>query len=88
MLGCSFTQKELQLSQLKPKKLPPNISFAKVTHDNRIQPVQNSVKHETVFPSQINDCCPVFADCKVMNSSFIFLAKNKTSLKKHRIIFL
>ena len=46
-LSPSFTQKELQLNQLKHKQLPRQTHFATPTHDNQIKPVHYLVKQET-----------------------------------------
>ena len=39
MISRPFTQKELQLSQLRNEKLSPQIHFATLTLDHQIKPV-------------------------------------------------
>ena len=55
----SFTREELRLNQLKLKKILSQIPFAAQTYDNQIKPVRNSVKHETLLPSQKTDSHPI-----------------------------
>ena len=75
MLSRSFTKEELQLNQLKHKQFPPQIEFAVMNQTNQIQPVQYLVKHETVQPSQRDDCHPILADFS--NDQFSIRLRNK-----------
>ena len=45
---------------MKHKKLPPQVLFATLTHDDQIKlkPVNCLVKYETVLPSLKDDCHP------------------------------
>ena len=63
MLSRSFFLEQLQLIDLKQKHLPPQVLFAKLTHDDRIKlkPVQYLVKRETALPSLNDDCHPCLA---------------------------
>ena len=62
LLSRSFTQRELRLNQLKHKQLPPQLEFAALTHDVQNKPEHYMVKHETVFPSQKDDCHQILVD--------------------------
>ena len=55
MISRPFTQKELQLSQLRNEKLSPQIHFATLTLDHQIKPVQIFVRLENVLPPQKDD---------------------------------
>ena len=63
MLSRSFFQEELQLNHGKHKQIPPQVLFAKLTHDDQIKlkPMQYLVKRETALPSLKNDCHPCLA---------------------------
>ena len=61
MLSRSFTKAELQINQLKHKRLPPQIEFA-VLQDSTLKPVHYLIKHEEVLPHQNNDSHPILAD--------------------------
>ena len=56
MLGCLPAIGELQRNPLTQKHLPPQVYIATLTHDNQIKPVNFAVTHETVFPSQKDNC--------------------------------
>ena len=60
MFSRLFTQKELQLNQMKLKQLLPQIHLATLTSDNQI--CTYLVKHETALPSRKVDRHPVLAD--------------------------
>ena len=60
-LSHSFTQENLQLNQLKQKQLPPQLLFATLTQNSQIEPLQFLDNHETVLPSQKNDCPSILA---------------------------
>ena len=62
MLGCYFTQNDLQLIQLKHKYLSPQIHFATLAHVYQMKLVHNLVEDGTVPPSQKNHCHPIKAD--------------------------
>ena len=55
MLARSLTQEELQLNQMKLKKLLTQTFLATLTHDNKIRPLYCLVKHELVLSSQKDD---------------------------------
>ena len=61
MLSSSFTKAELQLNQLKPKQLSPQIDFA-LLQDNTLKPVHYLIKHEEILPHQKHDSHPILAD--------------------------
>ena len=63
LLSRSFFLEQLQLIDLKQKRLPPQVIFAKLTHDDRIKikPVQYLVKRETALTSLNDDCHPCLA---------------------------
>ena len=69
MLRLSFTQKELQLNQLKHKHFSPQIHFATLTHDNQISPVHYLAKHSVLLPSRKDDCHPILVDFRIDNFS-------------------
>ena len=57
-----FTQKKLQLNQLKYKQLLPHNHFATLTYDNQIKSVHFRAERDSVLPSQKDDCHPIPAD--------------------------
>ena len=61
MLSRSFTKAELQLNQLKHKRLPPQIDFALLQNGTLI-PVHYLIKHEEILPHQKHDSHPILAD--------------------------
>ena len=61
MLSRSFTKAELQLNQLKHKKLPPQIDFA-LLQDGTLKPLHYLIKHEEILPHQKHDSHPNLAD--------------------------
>ena len=63
LLSRSFFLEQLQLIDLKQKRLPPQVILAKLTHDDRIKikPVQYLVKRETALTSLNDDCHPCLA---------------------------
>ena len=62
MSGRLFPQKILQLNQLKHKQLPPQNHSATLTKDNQLTHLHYLANHETVPPSQKDDCHPILAD--------------------------
>ena len=60
MLSRSFTKAELQINQLKHKKLPPQIDSARL-QDSALKPVHYLIKHEEVLPHQKHDSHPILA---------------------------
>ena len=62
MLGCFLNRKELQINQLKHKQLLRRIHSGTLAHDNQVKHVHYLVEHETVLPSQKDDCLPILAD--------------------------
>ena len=74
-LSSFLTQKEMQLNQLKHTQLFPQVISATLTSDNRKKLVHYSVKHETVRPSQKDDCRPFLADFE--NGQFSILKIDK-----------
>ena len=79
MLNRFFTQKELQLNQLKNKKLPPHIHFAKLTFDNQITLVHYLIKHELYFLQKRMIVILFWLTSEMNNSPFIIMTKRKTS---------
>ena len=75
MLGRSFTQKELQLDQLKHKQFFRQIASATLMRDNQSKPVHYLVKHETVLNSQKVDCHSILADFR--NDQLYLCTNNK-----------
>ena len=61
MLSRVFTEAELQINQLKPKQLPPQIDFAILQNDT-LKPVHYQIKHEEKLPHQKHDSHPILAD--------------------------
>ena len=61
MLSHSFTKAELELNQLKPKQLPPQIDFA-LLQDGTLKPVHYLTEHEEILPHQKHDSHPILAD--------------------------
>ena len=63
MLSRSFFLEKLQLIDIKQTQLPPQVLYAKLTHDDRIKlkPVQYLVRRETALPSLNDDCHPCLA---------------------------
>ena len=61
MLSRTFTKEQLQVHQLRHKKLPTQIDFS-IMKDNQLKPVHYSVKHEEIKYNQKNGCHPIFAD--------------------------
>ena len=59
----SFFLEQPQLTDVKQKQFPPQVLFAKLTHDDQIKlkPVQYLVKRETALPSLKDDCHPCLA---------------------------
>ena len=62
MLGCYFTQNDLQLIQLKHKHLSPQIHFATLAHVYQMKLVHILVEEGTGPPSQKNHCHPIIDD--------------------------
>ena len=58
MLSRSFTKAELQLNQLKHKKLPPQVDFA-LLQNGTLKPVHYLIKHEEKLPHQKHDSHPI-----------------------------
>ena len=65
MSGHSFTQKKLQLNQLKHNQLPPQNHSATLTSENQIEPLHHFVKPEPVLLSQKDGCHLVLADFRI-----------------------
>ena len=61
MLSRTFTKEQLQIHQLRPKHLPPQIDFP-IMKDNKLKPVHYLVKHEEIEYNQKNDCHPILVD--------------------------
>ena len=75
MLGRSFTLKELQLNQLKPKPLPWQYNFATFSHDKQIKPVHYLVKRENVLFSQKAIVILFYMSSEVINSPFVLMIR-------------
>ena len=69
MLSRSFTKAELQLNQLKPKELPPQIDFA-ISQNDTLKPVHYLIKHKEITPHQKHDSHPILADYGTDQFSF------------------
>ena len=78
----SFIQEELQLNQLEHKQFPLQIHFATLTHDNKIKPAHYLVKHETVLPSEKDDCHLLLADLVIDQFSIRISDKGKNIIIK------
>ena len=63
MLSRTFTKEQLQIHQLRHKKLSPQIDFDfSIMKDNQLKPVHYLVKHEEIKYNQKNDCHPILTD--------------------------
>ena len=60
-LSRSFRKAELQLNQLKHKKLPPQIDFA-LLQNGTLKFVHYLIKHEEILHHQKHDSHPILAD--------------------------
>ena len=70
MFSRFFSQKELQLIQLRRKHRPPQIVFTTVAPDNQIKLLHYLIKYETVLLSQNDDCHPSYLTLETINSPF------------------
>ena len=61
MLSRTFTKEQLQILQLRHKRLPPQIDVS-IMKDNQLKPVQYLVKHEEIKYNEKIDCHPFLAD--------------------------
>ena len=61
MLSRTFTKEQLQIHQLRYKKLPPQINFS-IMKDDQLKPVPYLVKHEEIKYNQKNNCHSIVAD--------------------------
>ena len=68
MLSRSVTKTELQINQLKHKKLPPQIDFA-LLQDGTLKRVHYLIKHEVILPHQKYDSHSNLADYGTDHSS-------------------
>ena len=87
MLGRSFTQKELQLNQLKPKQLPHKLLLQYwhlITNANLYTVL---VKQETVHLSQKEDCHPILSAFRIDHFSIRNNYNEATSCLNHYIHF-
>ena len=61
MLSRSFTKAEIQINQLKHKKLPQQIEFA-VLHNTALKTGHYLIKQGEVLPHQKHDSHPILVD--------------------------
>ena len=87
MLRRSFTKAELQLNQLKHKKLPPQIDLALLQNGTR-KPVHYLIKHEEILPHQKQKTLIQFLLIMVQtNFPFVLMIKEMILLSNPYTLF-